>query len=183
MSINRLTTVAVLLLICLVAAFTLTVTVSAATSPSITGHVRDQDNRSVQQAIVTLYFNKTKADVAGNPTLTDASGNYKITGVPSNIYSLQVEKNSYTYTETVMVNETDVVMNFKLPGHTAALVTTPSPVPTQSPTPSPSPTPTLQPAPTPSPSPSPSPTAKPAPGFEAFIALAGIGLAIATRKR
>jgi hypothetical protein len=174
---------AILLLICVVAGFTLTVTVSAATSPGITGHVRDQDNRSVQQAIVTLYFNKTKADIAGNPVLTDANGNYKIANVPSNIYSLQVEKNSYTYAETVMVNETDLVMNFKLPGHTAALVTTPSPVPTPSPAPSPSPSPTLQPSPTPSPTPSPSPTAKPSPGFEVLIGLAGIGLAIAARKR
>ncbi len=180
MSKNR-NTIAIFLLICTVAAFVLAVNSSAASAASITGQVLDKDNKPVQQAIVTLYFNQSKVDIAGNPALTAANGSYKIAGVTSKVYSLTVEKNSFSYSETVIINDNDVIVNITLPGHTAALATTPSPVITPTPPPTPTPTPTM--SPTATPTPVPSSTAQPSPGFGLLIGLAGAGLAIAIRKR
>lgn len=168
--------------------------VSSADAAGISGIVTDSSQTPISLATITLYQAGSEVGVRGNPATSDYSGYYQFPSLPDGTYSVQVAKNGYTYTSTVILAGSDVVLNIAIPGFTFGQ---PSPTPFVAPTPSitpkpankpyPTATPKAQPSPTKTPTQKPTPiplpvTPTPAPGFELALALFSMGGALALKK-
>lgn len=152
---------------------------TAAPEINVTGQVLDRDGRAVQLATLTLYYNDTRVDLLGNPTLTDSDGRYLMKKVPPGTYSLEARRNAFSFSSTIVTNDTDVSVNFTLPGSSADMAATPRPEPTC--TPAPTAAPTVTPVP-PTATQEATPTPMPAPGFEVMATMVCISIVLAIKE-
>jgi len=137
----------------------------AATGVLIHGYVMDRDRQPVANTTVVLLMNEVPLPTSSNPALTDTNGYYAFWGIGRGQYCLVASKGVYSFSNTILVQEWDVMQNFTLQATSAELADTPRPTA--------SPAPTVTPAPTAMPTVPATPVPQASPGFGLILLLPG----------
>lgn len=142
----------------------------AASGVMIHGYVLDRDRQAVANATVVLLKNEVPLPTSSNPALTDTNGYYAFWGIERGQYCLVASKGAHSLSNTILVQEWDVMQDFTLQATSAELSDTPRPTA--------SPAPTVTPAPTAAPTAPATPVPPASSGFGVFLLLPGAGAAV-----
>jgi hypothetical protein len=94
---------------------------SAEQGVRVYGFVNDRTGLPVVNATVTLLLDNVSLPTASNPAITDLHGYYEFSGIQHGAYCLVAEKNDFSYSTTIYLQNLDLLANFNLQGSTADL--------------------------------------------------------------
>jgi len=137
----------------------------AASGVLIHGYVSDKDHKTVANATVALMKDEVLLPTSSNPAMTDTNGYYEFWGIARGQYCLIASKGAHSFSNTILVQEWDVMQNFTLPATSAELAATLQPTA--------SPVPTVAPSPATEPVTSATPVSQASPGFGLLLLLPG----------